>query len=146
MQYFQHTTVIAHPREKVFAFMEDFSQAPRWRSMVSAMETVDGVPLNAGTRVRVTVDIGGERIVREITMLAFEPPVRWLHRTDESDIIGEIEYRLEREGDGTRVTMTGTIHPRGLTGWLAMPLMWLRRGQAYREQLPQLKRVMEHPH
>jgi len=35
------------------------------------------------------------------------------------------------------------VNPVGWYGWLGMPLLWLRRGQSYKEQLPQLKRAIE---
>jgi hypothetical protein len=39
--------------------------------------------------------------------------------------------------------MTIEAKPDGLYGWLAMPLLLLRRGRPYAEQLPGLKQVME---
>ena len=39
--------------------------------------------------------------------------------------------------------MTGDAQPVSVYGWLAIPQMFLSRGRAYRDQLPQLKRVME---
>jgi len=56
---------------------------------------------------------------------------------------GFVEYRFESERAGTRVTMTMDVKPKGLYGWLALPLMLLRREKPYAEQLPHLKRAME---
>jgi hypothetical protein len=65
------------------------------------------------------------------------------HRTDEVDFLGQVEYRFEPEQNGTRVTLTITAKPVGMYGWLAVPLVLLRRNRPYAEQLPQLKRAME---
>jgi hypothetical protein len=76
-------------------------------------------------------------------VLACERPSQWRHCRNETDYRGFVEYRFEPEHTGTRVTMTTEAKPVGLYGWLGLPLLWLSRGKPYREQLPQLKRVME---
>jgi uncharacterized membrane protein len=121
----------------------DFSQAPRWRQYVRSMEVIADGPVRPGSRVRVVLDLMGREHSFELEVLQFEPPALWRHRTFETDFRGFIEYRFEPEGDGTRVSMTIDAKPVGLYGWLALPLMWLRRTKPYGEQLPQLKRAIE---
>ena len=134
---------IARRRDEVFDFFLDFSQAPRWRQFVTSMEVVGPGPLGVGSRVRATMDVAGGRQTFDMEVLAFERPAVWRHRTFESDFNGHIEYRFDTEGEGTRVTFTMAVAPRGLYGWLGLPLMWMGRRNIYKEQLPQLKRVME---
>src|SRR5688572_19507996 len=141
MRLWRHTEWIARPRDQVFDFLFDFEQAPRWRSFVQSMEQIDAGPPRAGTRFRLILDVMGEGTTIELELLELQRPVLWKHRTKEVDFRGEITYRFETEGTGTRVVMTGRAKPITLYGWLAIPLVLLNRGRAYREQLPRLKQL-----
>jgi hypothetical protein len=143
MHLAKHVIWIHRPREAVFDFFVDFSQAARWRQYVESMALASEPPLRVGSRVRTTLALMGGRYTFELEVLALERPSLWRHRTFESDFNGYIEYRFEPERDGTRVTMTMDVKPAGLYGWLALPIMKLRRTKPYTEQLPQLKRAME---
>ena len=76
-------------------------------------------------------------------MLACAPPSLWRHRTTEQHFRGHVEYRFDPENGGTRVTLSMVARGVGIYGWLAMPLLWLKRSQTYAQQLPQLKRALE---
>jgi hypothetical protein len=143
IQLFRHTIWIDCPREKVFDFFLDFSQAARWRSSVRSMEAMDPLPLGPGSRVRVTMDVLGNQYTYILNVLECDRPSLWRHHTDESDFRGHVEYTFEPEITGTRVSMSMRVKPVTFYGWIGLPLMLLRRGKAYREQLPQLKRALE---
>jgi uncharacterized protein YndB with AHSA1/START domain len=143
MRLFQHTIWIARRPEDVFDFFVDFSQASRWRQYVRSMERIDEGPVREGSRLHVTMDAMGEPYTFDLEVLACERPTRWRHRTHETDFNGFVQYLFEPEQDGTRVTMTMEVTPRGLYGWLALPLMLIRRERPYAEQLPHLKRALE---
>jgi hypothetical protein len=143
MQLFKHTIVIARRPEDVFDFFIDLGKGPSWRQYVKSMELVDAGPLGVGSRIRLMIELMGEDTEYQMTVLAFERPTLWRHHTAENNFTGHIEYRFEPEGTGTRVTMVCLVKPTTVLGWLAMPQLWLARGKAYREQLPQLKRAME---
>ena len=143
MRLAHHTIWIDRPREAVFDFFTDFTQASRWRQYVESMAVVGGGPPRAGSRVTFTVSIMGERYTLELEVLACERPSRWRHHSFEPHFSGYVEYLFETEGTGTRVTFTINTKPKGLYGWLAIPLIYLRREKPYSEQLPNLKRVME---
>jgi hypothetical protein len=145
MRIVQHTIWIHRVPEDVFDFFIDLSQGHLWRQYVTAMTLASDPPLRAGSLVQVRLDLLGRPYDFELEVLTFERPRRWRHRTNESDFSGYIEYLFEPDNGGTRVTMTMEAKPAGLYGWLAMPLMWLRREKPYAEQLPQLKRALEHP-
>lgn len=145
MHIAQHTIWIARPRPTVFNFFTDFSQAPRWRQYVESMELLGDAAPRVGARFRTVLRVMGEAATYEMEVLAYEPPALWRHRSFENDFNGYVEYRFEEENGGTRVTMTMDVKPVKLYGWLAMPIIWLRRSKPYAEQLPSLKRVMESP-
>ena len=143
MHIFKHTIWIDRPRQAVFDYFTDFSRASEWRQYVRTMEPAESGPVRAGSRVHVTMDLAGEDYVFDLEVLACEPPGLWRHRTNETDLRGFIEYRFDEERGGTRVTMRCDARPVGLYGWLGAPLVWMRGGTSYREQLPRLKHVME---
>jgi uncharacterized membrane protein len=143
MRIVQHTISIARPPEVVFDFFVDFSKAPSWRQYVRTMERLDTGPLRAGSRVHVTMELMAEPYIFDLEVLACERPSLWRHRTNETDFHGFVEYRFEPDNAGTRVTMTIEAKPAGLYGWLALPMMWMRREKPYKDQLPQLKRAVE---
>ena len=143
MQVWKYTVWIERSPERVFDFLFDFAQAPRWRSFVRSMEQVDPGTAQAGTRIRSLLDVAGEEQELVLTLTAVERPRVWRHRTGETDFVGEVEYKLVPEKNGTRVTLSAQATPVTLYGWLALPLLFLNRGRAYREQLPRLKQVLE---
>jgi uncharacterized protein YndB with AHSA1/START domain len=145
MRIASHTTWIARRPEEVFDFFVDFAQAPRWRSYVTSMRRLDDGPIGPGSRVAVAMDVMGSRYEFELHVLVCERPSLWRHRTTEQHYRGHIEYRFEPENGGTRVTLTIVARPRGLYGWLGMPLMLLQRNRPYAEQLPKLKQALEQP-
>jgi uncharacterized membrane protein len=143
MRITQHTIWISRPPAEVFDFFIDFSQASRWRQYVRTMERVDEGPVKAGSRLHVTMDIAGEPYVFDMDVLVCDRPSLWRHRTNEVDFHGYVEYRFEPKDGGTQVTLNMEAKPAGWYGWLAMPLMMLRREQPYGDQLPNLKRALE---
>ena len=142
MHLFTYTIWIAKTPDTVFDFFVDFEQAPRWRRFVRTMGLVSG-PLGPGGVIRVAMDLAGTEYLVDFAIQACERPSLWRHATHEADYRGLVEYRFVPEGEGTRVTMTFDVTPVGLYGWLGLPLLLLRRGRSYRDQLPSLKRALE---
>ncbi len=143
MRLFKHTIVIAKPREAVFDFFVDFTNASSWRAFVRTMEPVEPGPVHAGSVIHVVMDLAGGEYAFDLDVLACDRPSLWRHKTNEVDFAGYIEYRFDADPAGTRITFSCEAKPVTLYGWLAIPLLWLRRGRSYREQLPALKRVLE---
>jgi uncharacterized protein YndB with AHSA1/START domain len=143
MQTFKHTISIARPREEVFDYFTNFAAASEWRLYVRSMIPQGDGAVKTGSKINVVMDVAGGEYAFVMTVLACERPSLWRHQTNEPDFDGYIEYRFEPEQNGTRITFTGDAKPRSLYGWLGLPFMWLSRRRSYREQLPQLKRVLE---
>ncbi|HEX7779839.1 MAG TPA: SRPBCC family protein [Vicinamibacterales bacterium] len=143
MRLFTRTVTIAKPREAVFDFVVDFSQASRWRQSVRTMEPVTPGPLRAGTVIRTIFDVAGDDLTLDLKVAACERPSLWRHTVDEHDFHTTVEYRFEQDAAGTRVTMRCDVQPVTWYGWLSVPLLSLQRGKMYQEQLPQLKRALE---
>jgi hypothetical protein len=145
MRLFTHTIWIAKSPDAVFDFFADFAMAPRWRRFVSAMRLTSPPPLGVGSLVSVTMELAGSTHDFTLTVLTFDRPRVWRHRMDDPHYDGSIEYTFAPDGSGTRVTMTMSVTPTGVYGWLGLPLVLLRGGKAYAGQLPNLKRAIEEP-
>ena len=73
MRAFTYDTHIDRSPEQVFAFMMDFSNAPRWRNLVRSLELITPPPLGVGSELRVTMDVMGKTrqvLKREIERMA----------------------------------------------------------------------------
>ena len=143
MQMAKHSIHIARAPRQVFDFFIDFPQASRWRQYVRTMTPREPGPIRVGSVIDVVFDVVGVTQTFELKVLACDPPSLWRHRTNETEFFGSVEYRFDPEDGGTRVTLTIDAKPIGMYGWLAMPLLWLKRSQTYAQQLPQLKAALE---
>jgi hypothetical protein len=142
MRAFRYSQHIGRPREEVFAFMMDFSTAPRWRNMVRRLEVVGGGPVHQGATLLMTMDVLGKTLQVESEVWLYEPPRRIGQRNTRSGVTGVFEYVLEPDDTGTTILFTCDIRPHGFM-WLTLP--WLLRSTRLRfcDQLSALKRAIE---
>lgn len=142
MRAFAFETHIDRSPEQVFAFMMDFSRAPRWRNLVRKIELVTPAPIQAGSELRITMDVMGKSREAISEVWAYEPPRRFGVRNTASGVTGTFEYRLDPENGGTRVQFTCNV---GVTGvrWLALPFLIRSSRYRYRDQLGILKQEVE---
>jgi carbon monoxide dehydrogenase subunit G len=144
MRAYTFKEYIDRPPREVWNVLVDLSVAPRWRPLVNSMETEDGQPVHAGSRVRLVVEYLGRRLTRVSTTTAFEPERRWtLHSGDLDSMDADFDFELQPEGTGTRVIATCDLRAHRFLPWLFLPL--LARGERQRrvELLPNLKRYVE---
>jgi len=131
------------PRQ-VWDVLVNLDVAARWRPLVKAMETEDGLPVHGGSRVRLTVEYLGKQMTRTSTTVAFEPPRRWaLHSSQDPRMEGLFEFLVEPEGAGTRVVSTCDLKAHAFLAWLFMPLVARGERQRRAEMLGNLKRFVE---
>jgi uncharacterized protein YndB with AHSA1/START domain len=146
MRAFRFVEHIERSPEQVWNVLVDLSLAPRWRPLITSMETLDGLPVHAGSQVRITFEFFGRRDSRVSTTVAFEPGRRWVLRSsDNPQMEGFFEFIVDPEGSGTRVTALCDLKAHGFLPWLYLPL--IARGERTRraEMLGNLKRFVEGP-
>jgi hypothetical protein len=142
MHAFRYSEHIERPREEVFAYMMDFSTAPRWRNMVRHIEVVGGGPVHPGSKLLFTMDVMGKSKQGEVELWCYEPSRRFGQTNTRGGVTGVFEYILEPNGAGTTVTFIGDIKPHGLM-WLALPWLLKSHRTRFRDQLAALKRAIE---
>jgi hypothetical protein len=144
MRSFTYSAHIDRPPAHVFGFMMDFDNAPKWRSLVKRIEIVGPAPVQRGSQVLVTMDVMGKTKQAVSEIWSYDPPHRVGFRNTASGITGQFEYVLEPDRDGTRVTFTADISPRGFA-WLLLPFVIKAHRARYSDQLARLKHVVERP-
>ena len=142
MRSFTYTVHIERSPERVWDYMMDFSNAPRWRNLVRRVEVVTPGPVRIGSELLVTYDLMAKVKQAVSEVWAFEPGRRFGVRNTESHVTGVFEYTLTPESAGTRVTFTCDIEPRSYM-WLLLPLLIRGNRMRYTQQLPNLKKEVE---
>lgn len=142
MRSFRHTIHIDRSPAQVWAFMMDFSRAPRWRNHVRDMRILTDGPLRVGTELQLTFDLAGRVRTARCEVWAFETAKRFGVRSTTRKATGIYEYLLAPAGGGTHVTFTCDLRPHGVM-WLLVPLMIRTSRQRFEDQLPKLKREVE---
>ncbi len=103
------TTLVAADPDRCFrAFVERtelwWRREPRFRFRTDGPPGTLVLQAREGGQVLERLDDGTESVRGEV--LAFEPPARLRFRWQVRDAATEVEVRFEREGEGTRVSVT----------------------------------------
>ena len=93
---------IARPPEAVFAFATNPFRWARWHPATHAVRGVSDRPLREGETVTEAIRAAGRAFDATWTVLACEPPRRWVIGTDSAHGEAWIEYTLQPDGHGTR--------------------------------------------
>ena len=142
MTSYRYTIHIDRSPEQVWAYMMDFSKAPRWRNLVREVEVLTPGPLRVGSELKITFDVLGKVRKAISEVWALEPERRFGVRNTEQNVSGIFEYTLVPDPTGVTVTFTCDIQPHGWM-WLLLPLLVRGNRMRYREQLPNLKHEVE---
>lgn len=118
MRAYTYSIHVDRAPEAVWAFLTDLSSVSRWRAGMKSMEVVGGGPLAPGVELRVVMEAMGKISERTIRTTAFEPLRRWTTHSASGGISGDFTYAIERDGAGTKVTMSADLHAHRLLAWL----------------------------
>jgi hypothetical protein len=130
--------VVPHPVGRVFAFMADVRNRPRWQENTRDVELLTGGEPGPGTRWRETVKGIG---TYEAEVVEFERDRLWVEAADLDSGSGRIEVRFAPDGGGgaaTRLAVAVEIRLRG-TKRLMEPAL----GPMIRRQMPDDLRRLE---
>jgi uncharacterized membrane protein len=133
---------IARSPEDVFAYITDVSRHPEWQDgLVSATVETEG-PMRVGSRLvhRRKLAFGTVTTTSEIT--AFSPPEVVGFKGLDGPIRAEGSQRVERVGEGSRVSFAMEMRGHGL-GTLMMPLARRQAARQVPSSHEKLKRILE---
>ena len=111
----QVTTRVITPRspEEAYAYLVDFDNQAEWRFDVLASERTGGETGQVGTRYRQRVKQGRKEIDSDVELTAAEPHRRVAFRTLGGPVTVSGEWRIEPQGEQTRIDADVAIQPHG---------------------------------
>lgn len=121
-----HAVTVPAPPEDVFPWMLEADKVPLWVDGVSAYEVVGGGEPALGSRLRQTLTVSGFTMTAESRVVAYEAPRLAATEAETNGMEVRIEYRVEPVADGSRVTQTIAVRPKGLKAKMIAPMV---RGQ-----------------
>jgi len=142
---FEATIEIDRPIDKVFAFLADGENDPKFSPRVQEIQkTTDGPP-GVGTIYKSTVKDAGMTTKREFELTEFEAPtkIRWAERSKNIVTAPEGGYDLEPAGEGkTRLSVYNVLEGHGF-GKVIAPLALRSARKGADEFAASIKRAVE---
>jgi len=112
MPHAEHSVIVGHSIDEVFAFLADGENDPRWRNGVLDIARVEGEGVGARYRQGVKGPMG-RRVAADYEVTEFAPPRALGFRAIAGPVRPEGRYELEPVGDGTRVRFALECSPTG---------------------------------
>jgi carbon monoxide dehydrogenase subunit G len=141
MEEFTVVTVIGRSVEDVCAFLADVTKMPLWTPGVREVRLNGDGPLAPGSTMVSAGTFLGRGFEMQAVCTELIPGKRLAYKTTAAPIYLEVEYTLEPDGDGTRVTGRYRGESRGFFRF-AEPLvvrlskkMWENAGENLKELL-----------
>ena len=103
------TVSIAASPAEVYAFLSDPTNVPRWQTGVVSSERTSPPPTVAGSTGRVVLEVMGQRVTANTTVLEAVPDRRLALTTSVSgmSVLGSLD--LEAIADGTKLTFISEV-------------------------------------
>jgi uncharacterized protein YndB with AHSA1/START domain len=108
---FTATITIDQGADTVFAFLADPANLPLWLEAVEGV-AFDDTPARRGARFRMVRSLPGGRVVNEVELVDFDPERQVTFESRTGPTPFRYEYRLDRTGHSTRITLVGRISLR----------------------------------
>ncbi len=112
---FGATVVIDRPIDRVFAFLADGENDPKFSSRVLEIAKTTNGPPGVGTIYASTVKDAGMKTKREFKLTEFQAPttIRWAETSKNLVTAPEGGYDLAAVGEGTSVTFFNVLEGHG---------------------------------
>jgi uncharacterized membrane protein len=135
--------VIERPREEVFAFAADPSNATAWYKNIETVEWETDPPAVVGSRMRFSARFLGRALNYTYEVREIEPGARFVMATAQGPFLMETTYVFEDTPDGaTKMSLRNRGEPSGFAAVTA-PVMTRAMRKANEADLRRLKAVLE---
>jgi len=114
--------IINRPIEGVFAFVGDLQNGPQWQPGLLEVQRTTKGPLGIGTKFTSVRKFMGRKMEASSEFVAYEPSSKVAFESASGPVPFETSYLFESTADGTRLTATVELQPKGFLR-LAEPLM-----------------------
>ena len=98
---------IAAPPEKVFAFVADLANLPRWQTGIVAAARTSPDPVGVGSTARVTREMAGHSLTVDLTVTDFEPGRRLALASEASGVSVTATLEMQPADDDSTVARSG---------------------------------------
>jgi len=140
----EESTTIKRPAEKVFAFVADPKNEPRWAPAVAETRQLSSGPVQVGTTFEETVRFLGRRFEVAFEVSEYEPNRRMGVRMTSGPSRATGVRIVEPIADGTRLTIQAEGRS-GLFFGLAEPVATWSMRHLLRKALANVKQALEAP-
>ena len=114
MRRVQRTAQIDAPPAKVYAFLTDPANLPRWQTGIVAAERTSPPPTTAGSTARVVLEMMGQRIAAEVKVREADPDRRLVLATSVSGIAIVATLELAAHEGGTNITLASEVRAENI--------------------------------
>lgn len=142
MVHVEWSIIIRRPIEEVFTYVSDLTHSAEWQAgIIEVQRTTEG-PLGIGTKYKFVRKLFGQRAEASNEFIKYEQNRIVTFRITSGPIPAEASYLFEKSGDGTKLTGSIEMHPKGLMR-LAEPLITKSLKQEIKPAADKLKSLLE---
>jgi uncharacterized membrane protein len=138
---FENSVVINQPVEKVFEFVTNINNNPKWQTDILELKLTTEGPLGLGSMYHCVNRFMGRRIETVGIITDYEPDNRCAFRIKSGTVTGESSFLFEPVNGGTKFTTIGDIELRYLK--LAKVIVKHKIKQQLRNDMVKLKDLLE---
>jgi carbon monoxide dehydrogenase subunit G len=109
MRRVERKAEIAATPAKIYAFLSDPANLPRWQTGIVSAERTSPLPIRGGSTARVVRELMGQRIAADITVTDAQPDRRLVLTSKVSGIGVTATLELTPQGNGTIVAFSMEI-------------------------------------
>lgn len=137
-----NTIAISRSPREVFAFLADLNNIPKWQAEVVTSKVITTGPTRVGTRFTEEVKVGLARATANCEVTEFSPDSKMAFKADSPSIDYEGRLLVEPLEKGARLTLAGTVQPKGW--WkLMQPLLNEEFKTGVKKELAAIKEILE---
>ena len=117
------------PPERVFAFVEDVRNLPRWQDGVESAERTSSGPVAVGSTARVRRQLLGQPVDLDLVVIEHDPPRRLALETSVQGLRVQVALDIAPSGSRSRVTFATAFQGRGMSTFLEPVLAKTAEGE-----------------
>ena len=134
--------IIMSRPSKVFAFLADLNNIPKWQTEVVKSAVITPGPTKVGTRFTEDVKMGPMRTAANCEVTEFISDKMMAFSAKSPSISYAARVLVEPSDKGAKLTMEGTVQPKGL--WkLLQPMMAGEFKTSIKKELTAIKVILE---
>ncbi|HET7520294.1 MAG TPA: SRPBCC family protein [Candidatus Limnocylindria bacterium] len=100
--------------ERVFSFVADLDNLPRWQTGIVSAERTYPDPIGIGSTARVVRELMGQRIQVELRVTDYQPPHRLALASEASGVGVHAALDLQEDGEGSLVRFSMEIRAQNI--------------------------------